>query len=165
MGFRFRVLGLGVRVSGLGLLWWVFRGCRGLGVGLHRSDTARVQADGLPSTTQAIRSPATFAYVNPGNASIPRGIAYMADPYVYKESTGTMIPVQTLREGAELFTTIVGNTASSLRNTGGQILKSQSASGPDVGELNVALAGTSKTQPTLIGTLGRLFRSTVAQDM
>ena len=32
-------------------------------------------------------------------------------------------------------------------------------------ELNVASAGSSKSQPTMLGTLGRFFRSTVSQDI
>ena len=52
------------------------------------------------------------------------------------------MPIQSLREGAELLTGIVGTTALSLRNTVGQILESSSALGPEVGELNVHLAGS-----------------------
>ena len=73
--------------------------------------------------------------------------------------------VASLREGTELFTTIVGSTASSLRNTVGQVLESNSASGPEVGELNVMLAGSSKSQACMAGSLSRIFRSAVAQDL
>ena len=105
-----------------------------------------MQADGLPSTTRTIDTATTLAYVNTGNTRTVLGAAYNAEPYVYKDGAGPLIPIQTLREGSELFTTIVGTTASSLCNTVGQIPESQSASGPEVGELKAALAGSSKSR-------------------